>query len=132
MYPECFDPNDKYWRDYEYDIKVDPAVEPKVHPPRRVPLELKSKLKVKLDRMEKGNTIIKVNTPTKWVSSLLLKEKPNGELRVCLDPTDLNKAIMRDHQPFPVLYTGRTVVELHDRSNGHHRCFKEILKNSNH
>ena len=26
------------------------------------------------------------------------------------------------------LYTGRTVVELHDRGNGHRRCFKEILK----
>ena len=25
-------------------------------------------------------------------------------------------------------YTGRTVVELHDRGNGHRRCFKEILK----
>ena len=53
--------------------------------------------------MEKGKTIIKVKTPTKWVSSLLLKEKPNGELRVCLDPTDLNKAIMRDHHPIPVV-----------------------------
>ena len=40
MYPEWFDPNDKYWKDYQYGIKIDP---------RRIPLELKSKFKAKLD-----------------------------------------------------------------------------------
>ena len=25
-------------------------------------------------------------------------------------------------------YTGRTVAELHDRSNGHRRCYREIVK----
>ena len=103
MYPECFDPKDKYWKDFEYDIKIDPSVEPKVHPPRRVPLELRVKLKAKLDEMVQRGIIAKVDQPTKWVSSVLVKEKPNGELRICLDPTDLNKAVMRDHHPTPVI-----------------------------
>ena len=47
--------------------------------------------------------LAKVNTPTKWVSSVLLRTKPNGDLRVCLESTDLNKAIMRDHHPIPVV-----------------------------
>ena len=40
--------------------------------------------------------------PTDWVSSVLLVAKP-GKLRVCLDPRDLNIAIMREHYPMPML-----------------------------
>ena len=29
MYPECFDLNEKYFKDYYYDIKCDPDIEPK-------------------------------------------------------------------------------------------------------
>ena len=31
------------------------------------------------------------NTATLWLNSFLLVKKPDGSLRVCLDPTDLNK-----------------------------------------
>ena len=110
MYPECFDQNDRYRKDYQYDIKIVPAVQPKIHPPRRIPLELKSKFKAKLDEMVARGILAKVNTPTKWVSSVLLRTKPNGDLRVCLDPTDLNKAIMRDHHP--ILVVDNIVPEL--------------------
>lgn len=37
--------------------------------------------------------------PTAWVNSLVCqkkeKEKPNGKLRICLDPKELNKDIQR-------------------------------------
>ena len=32
---------------------------------------------------------------------LVTVEKPNGKLRVCLDPRDLNKAIKRQHYKLP-------------------------------
>ena len=35
--------------------------------------------------------------PTPWVSSVTFPMKPNGEVRVCLDPSNLNKAIIREH-----------------------------------
>ena len=35
--------------------------------------------------------------PIPWVSSVTLPMKPNGEVRVCLDPSNLNKAIIREH-----------------------------------
>ena len=35
--------------------------------------------------------------PTPWVSSVTFPRKPNGEVRVCLDPSNLNKAIIREH-----------------------------------
>lgn len=34
-----------------------------------------------------------VNEPTDWINNLVLAEKPNGSLRICIDPTELNKAI---------------------------------------
>ena len=103
MYPECFEQEGKYFKDFEYKIKLDPSVKPKVHPPRRMPLELKDKFKRKLDEMERKGIIFKVNEPTPWVNSVVTEVKPNGELRVCLDPTDLNKAVLREYHPIPVV-----------------------------
>ena len=47
--------------------------------------------------------IKKVTTPTDWVNSLVVVEKPNRKLRICLDPKDLNAAIKRPHYPMPTL-----------------------------
>ena len=49
--------------------------------------------------MERDQVISKVTEPTDWVNSLVTVEKPNGSLRVCLDPKDLNDAIKRPHYP---------------------------------
>lgn len=38
---------------------------------------------------------------TPWVSSLAVLKKPNGKLRTCLDPRDLNKAIRCEHFKLP-------------------------------
>ena len=45
--------------------------------------------------MEKAGIISKLdhNTPTRWLNSYVIVKKPNGSLRICLDPTDLNKYI---------------------------------------
>ena len=51
----------------------------------------------KLDEFLEQGTIVPVEEPTDWVSSLTYSWKANGRLRVCLDPRDVNKAIKRDH-----------------------------------
>ena len=53
--------------------------------------------------MEDKSVITKVTKPTNWVNSLVIREKDNGRLRLCLDPKDLNEAIQRDHYPVPTL-----------------------------
>jgi len=70
-----------------------------VHPPRKIPFTQREKVKEELDRMEKLGVIRKAEEPTEWVSSLVVVEKPNGNVRLCLDPRDLNKAIQREHYP---------------------------------
>ena len=41
--------------------------------------------------------------PTDWVSSLAYSRKADGDLRICLNLTHLNKAIRWDHYRIPTL-----------------------------
>jgi len=84
-----------------YHIELDDTVEPVIHPPRRVPYSLLEKLKEKLQELEEKDVIQKVDRPTPWVNSLVIVEKRDGSLRLCLDPRDLNKAIRREHHRIP-------------------------------
>ena len=72
---------------------------PVVCPPRKVPFGLQDKLKEELDSMESKQIICKVTEPTSWVNSLVCVEKPNGKIRICLDPKALNDTIRRPHYP---------------------------------
>jgi RNase H-like domain found in reverse transcriptase/Reverse transcriptase (RNA-dependent DNA polymerase)/Integrase zinc binding domain/Retroviral aspartyl protease len=97
----------------EYSISVDPTVRPVIQPSRKVPLNLKPKLRAELDRMEQQQIICKRSEPTDWVSALLTVEKPNGQLRVCLDPRPLNKAIKREHFQIPTF--DDVICQLHGK-----------------
>ena len=68
---------------------------------RKVPFALYDKFKEELERMETLGVIRKVEKPTAWVNSFVLVTKPNGKLRVCLDPRNLNNAIKREHFKLP-------------------------------
>ena len=85
--------------DGEVTIKLRSDAQPVVHAPRTVPIALRSKLKSELKRMEELGVITKQIEPTEWVNSLVTVIKPNGKLRVCIDPKDLNNAIQREHYP---------------------------------
>ncbi|GBN40363.1 Uncharacterized protein K02A2.6, partial [Araneus ventricosus] len=87
--------------DEPYHITLKDNAIPVIHPPRRVPQALQPKLKETLDKLEKEKIVSKVNKPTDWVQSLVIVEKPNGNLRLCLDPRDLNKVIKREHYQIP-------------------------------
>ena len=85
----------------EYHIELDDKVEPVIHPPRRVPYSLLEKLKLKLQELEEKDVIQKVDIPTPLVNSLVIVEKRDASLRLCLDPRDLYKAIRREHHRIP-------------------------------
>ena len=53
--------------------------------------------------MEKHKVIQKVNKPTDWVHNLVIVEKKDGSLRLCLDPRELNKAIKRENFQIPTV-----------------------------
>ena len=68
-----------------------------IHAPRKCPITLHPKVKEHLDKLECLGMITCVGKPTDWVSYITYVQKANGELCLCLDPHDLNKAICHDH-----------------------------------
>ena len=87
----------------EYDIKVDPTVPPVQHSRQKVPIKYKEEIKKELAEMVHQRIITKQTEPTPWVSSLMYPKKANGKLRICLDPKDLNKAIIHENHKAPTL-----------------------------
>lgn len=92
------------------DIKVAPytfVLRPECVVPvatfQRIPFALHGKLRDELDRMLKLTVVEKVNEPTEWLNPIVIVGKPNGEIRVCLDPQPLNAAILREHYRLPTL-----------------------------
>ena len=96
----------------QYHIEVDKTVKPVIHAPRKVPFSLHDKVKEELDRMEDMGVIKKQEKPTDWVNSMVVVEKKNGSLRICMDPKDLNSAIKREH------YVMSSLEDIMSRING--------------
>ena len=67
-------------------------------PARKVPLALLERFKQETDSIVKAGILTEVTPemPTpEWLNNFVIVKKPNGNLGVCLDPTDLNKHIIR-------------------------------------
>ena len=69
-----------------------------VKPARKIPQAIK-KVKEELGNVVKKDVIVRETEPTEWVSQLVATRKKNGDVRICLDPKDLNKALKRPHHP---------------------------------
>ena len=87
----------------ELHLDVDPNFSPVQLPPRKIPESLKQPLHEHLDDLVKHDVIERVPEQTEWVSALVVVAKPNGKIRLCLDPRPLNKALKRCHHPIPTM-----------------------------
>ena len=87
----------------EYDIKTDPTVPPVQHGRQKVSIEYKEEIEKESAEMVCQRIITKQTEPTPWVSSLTYPKKANSKLRICLDPKDLNKAIICENHKAPTL-----------------------------
>jgi len=86
----------------EHSIKIDETVKPVVHAVRKLPAAIKTRTIEKLQEMENDGYITRVETPTEWVSSMVVSLRKD-KVRICLDPKDLNKAIKREHHPMKTI-----------------------------
>ena len=79
-------------------IEMHSDAEPTCKAPRKVPLALKNKFSAEIQSMVQQGILTKVTqsmeTP-EWLNSFVVVTKPNGNLHVFLDLTDLNKHIIR-------------------------------------
>ena len=111
-YPELFDESVGALP-VKYHMTVDKNVPSVVRPPRRVPVAMQSKVKAELQRMTKLGVIAPITEPTEWVSSMVATHKKDtSDIRLCIDPRDLNRALKRPHHPT------RTVEEVATKMEG--------------
>ncbi|KAG1933834.1 hypothetical protein F2P79_020360 [Pimephales promelas] len=74
-----------------YSMKIDPDVQPVVRPTRRIPVAMQDRVKAELERMTDLGVITPVSEPTEWVSSMVAtNKKQTKDIRICIDPQDLN------------------------------------------
>lgn len=94
---------------------------------RRVPESIKPKLKEVLDRLMENKIIESVDYPTDWVNNIVIVEKPDKSLRICLDPAQLNECVKLDPYPIPsaneleLLLRGKSYFTVLDMKDGFHQ-----------
>ena len=86
-----------------HHLQLDENVKPVVMPTGRLPISLKPKLKEELNRLQNLGVITPVDEPTPWVSQCVVTKKKTGDLRICIDPQQLNLPLQREHFTLPIL-----------------------------
>ena len=83
-----------------YHIQIDSKVPPKQTPVRPVAVHLKEAFKQELDKMLQAGYIKPVHEATPWINSFVIVEGKDKlgklKIRICLDPTNLNVAVVRE------------------------------------
>ena len=61
--------------------------------PHHVPVPLLPRVKVELERMMQLGVIVPVREPTDWCSGMVVVPKPQDNVMICVDLTQLNKSV---------------------------------------
>ena len=81
-------------RGYVHKPIVNELLRPIAQPLRRVPLALLSKVKEELDRMMRDGVLTQIDAADR-VSNMVVAHKSNGAIRICVDLTNVDKAIFK-------------------------------------
>lgn len=98
-------------KEFVYDIDLIDNPNLPICPARKVPHILRKTVKEELDMMVQQNIIIPVTKPTPAVSPMVVVKK-GDKIRLCIDPSAINKNLKRRHYPL------NTVEEIAARING--------------
>jgi hypothetical protein len=84
-------------------IKIKENSIPVISHPRRIPIKLIEKFKQLIEKLCEQNIIEKCKEPSEWQHPLVIVEKPDKSLRMCLYPRALNKHIIREMIQIPTV-----------------------------
>ena len=111
----------------EVKLNIDPDVTPRQQFHRRIPFLVREDVEKELERLEKLDIIEKVEGPTPGVILIVIVPKKSGEVRVCVDMQEANKAINREKHLLPTIddliadLNGATHISTLDLSSGYHQ-----------
>ncbi len=72
-----------------------------IHSAKRVAYANRDAFKNELERQVEHGILLPVDGPTEWVNSMVMAEKKNVGLRICIGLCDLNKVIKHKHYQIP-------------------------------
>ncbi|KAG9458146.1 hypothetical protein H6P81_002654 [Aristolochia fimbriata] len=93
---------------------------------RRFRPELVPEIEKEVDKLLKADFIREVKYPS-WIANIVPVKKKNGQIRVCVDFRDLNKACPKDDFPLPItelmvdVTTGHEALSFMDGSSGYNQ-----------
>jgi len=111
----------------EVKLHIDPEVASRQQPHRRIPFFVREDVEKELERLEKLDIIEKVEGPTPWVSPIVTVPKKSGEVRICVDMREANKAIKGEKHLMPTIddlivdLNGATHFSTLDLPSGYHQ-----------
>jgi Reverse transcriptase (RNA-dependent DNA polymerase) len=82
-------------------LKIDPTFKPIKQAPRRMRIEFEEKVIEETKKLIDAGFIREEETP-EWVASIVPVKKKNGQIHICVDFRDLNKACPKDDFPLSV------------------------------
>ena len=65
---------------------------------RKYHLDVEEKVKVEVNKLLKARFIEEIKCP-EWLANIVLTKKKGGQIRICVDFRDLNKACLKDEFP---------------------------------
>ena len=112
----------------EVHLETDKSVRPVQMPLCRLPVAIRQDVETELRTLVQDGVIAPVSEPMPWVSALLVATKPQGGIRICLDPKPLNKALQRATYYMPTIddilpqLAGAKVFSTVDARHGFWHC----------
>ena len=109
------------------ELHVDPDIAHRQQPHRRIPFHVRGDVEKELERLERLDIIERVEGPTPWISPIVFVPKKSGEVRICVDMREANKAVKREKHLMPTIddliadLNGATHLSTRDLSSGYHQ-----------
>ena len=108
-------------------LHVDPDITLRQQPHRWIPFHVRGDARKELERLERLDIIERVERPTPWISPIVVVPKKSGEVRICVDMPEANKAVKREKHLTPTIddliadLNGATNFSTLDLSSGYHQ-----------
>jgi len=109
-----------------HKLAIDPQFRPVKQPSRHLRPEFQDQVIAEVDKLIKAGFIKEIQYP-RWLANIVPVEKKNGQIRVCVDFRDLNRACPKDDFPLPITEmvvdatTGFEALSFMDGSSGYNQ-----------
>ena len=121
----------EYLKEYDtsiiqHTIPIKPREKPFRQKLRRINPKLVPIIEKEVKRLFDEKIIVTLRF-SRWVANLVLAQKKNGEIRLCVDFKNLNKVSLKDNYPFPKMdqilqrVVGLEIISIMDGFSGYNQ-----------